>query len=65
MQSAAMLIVQEDGGVWLNNDVVLRFKASERGAAAGLWNRSYIRRVAMVLPSWERAKGPVAAPEPA
>ncbi len=22
--SAAMLIVQEDGGVWLNNDVVLR-----------------------------------------
>jgi len=29
MQSAAMLIVQEDGGVWLNNDVVLRLQVDD------------------------------------
>jgi len=29
MQSAAMLIVQEDGGVWLNNDVVLRLQVED------------------------------------
>jgi len=26
MQSAAMIIVKKDGGVWLNNDVVLRLQ---------------------------------------
>jgi uncharacterized Ntn-hydrolase superfamily protein len=31
MQSAAMLIVQEDGGVWLNNDVVLRLQVEDHG----------------------------------
>jgi len=29
MQSAAMLIVQQDGGVWLNNDVVLRLQVDD------------------------------------
>jgi uncharacterized Ntn-hydrolase superfamily protein len=29
MQSATMLIVQEDGGVWLNNDVVLRLQVDD------------------------------------
>jgi uncharacterized Ntn-hydrolase superfamily protein len=29
MQSAAMLIVHEDGGVWLNNDVVLRLQVDD------------------------------------
>ena len=29
MQSAAMLIVGEDGGVWLNNDVVLRLQVDD------------------------------------
>jgi uncharacterized Ntn-hydrolase superfamily protein len=31
MQSAAMLIVKEDGGVWLNNDVVLRLQVDDAG----------------------------------
>jgi uncharacterized Ntn-hydrolase superfamily protein len=29
MQSAAMLIVRKNGGVWLNNDVVLRLQADD------------------------------------
>ncbi len=29
MQSAAMLVVAEDGGVWLNNDVVLRLQVDD------------------------------------
>ena len=29
MQSAAMIIVREDGGVWLNNDVVLRLQVDD------------------------------------
>lgn len=29
MQSAAMLIVNEGGGVWLNNDVVLRLQLDD------------------------------------
>jgi len=29
MQSAAILIVQKDGGVWLNNDVVLRLQVDD------------------------------------
>ncbi len=29
MQSAAMLIVKEDGGVWLNNDVVLQLQVDD------------------------------------
>ena len=29
MQSAAMLIVKEDGGVWLNNDGVLRLQVDD------------------------------------
>ena len=29
MQSAAILIVREDGGVWLNNDVVLRLQVDD------------------------------------
>ncbi len=29
MQSAAMLIVQKDGGVWLHNDVVLRLQVDD------------------------------------
>jgi uncharacterized Ntn-hydrolase superfamily protein len=29
MQSAAMLIVKEDGGVWLNSDVVLRLQVDD------------------------------------
>ena len=29
MQSAAMMIVGEDGGVWLNNDVVLRLQVDD------------------------------------
>lgn len=32
MQSAAMIIVQEDGGVWLNNDVVLRLQVDDSDA---------------------------------
>ena len=36
MQSAAMLIVKKNGGVWLNNDVVLRLQVDDslrRGSA--------------------------------
>jgi uncharacterized Ntn-hydrolase superfamily protein len=29
MQSAAMLIVSKNGGVWLNNDVVLRLQVDD------------------------------------
>lgn len=29
MQSAAMLVVAEDGGVWLNNDMVLRLQVDD------------------------------------
>ena len=29
MQSAAMLIVKKNGGVWLNNDTVLRLQVDE------------------------------------
>jgi uncharacterized Ntn-hydrolase superfamily protein len=29
MQSAAILIVKEDGGVWLNNDTVLRLQVDD------------------------------------
>ena len=29
MQSAAMLIVKKNGGVWLNNDVVLRLQVDD------------------------------------
>ena len=29
MQSAAMLIVRKDGGMWLNNDVVLRLQVDD------------------------------------
>lgn len=32
MQSAALLIVKEDGGVWLNNDVVLRLQVDDHDA---------------------------------
>jgi uncharacterized Ntn-hydrolase superfamily protein len=32
MQSAAMIIVQEEGGVWLNNDVVLRLQVDDSDA---------------------------------
>ena len=32
MQSAAMLVVQEGGGVWLNNDVVLRLQVDDHPA---------------------------------
>ena len=32
MQSAALLIVKEDGGVWLNNDVVLRLQVDDHVA---------------------------------
>lgn len=32
MQSAAMLIVKEDAGVWLNNDVVLRLQVDDNPA---------------------------------
>ena len=31
MQSAAMLIVKKDGGVWLHNDVVLRLQVDDSG----------------------------------
>jgi uncharacterized Ntn-hydrolase superfamily protein len=48
MQSAAMLIVKKNGGVWLNNDVVLRLQVDEASAGDPLkelrrlvdyWNR--------------------------
>jgi uncharacterized Ntn-hydrolase superfamily protein len=29
MQSAAMLIVKKNGGVWVNNDVVLRLQVDD------------------------------------
>jgi uncharacterized Ntn-hydrolase superfamily protein len=29
MQSAALLIVKEDGGVWVNNDTVLRLQVDD------------------------------------
>ena len=29
MQSAAILIVKKDGGVWLNNDVVMRLQVDD------------------------------------
>ena len=29
MQSAALLIVKEDGGVWLHNDVALRLQVDD------------------------------------
>jgi uncharacterized Ntn-hydrolase superfamily protein len=29
MQSAAMIVVKEKGGVWLNNDVVLRLQVDD------------------------------------
>ena len=35
MQSAAMLIVKEDGGTWLNNDVVLRLQVDDNDRPIG------------------------------
>ena len=53
MQSAAMLIVKKNGGVWLNNDVVLRLQVDEASAGNPLnelrrtveyWNANQRRR---------------------
>ena len=53
MQSAAMLIVKKNGGVWLNNDVVLRLQVDEASEGDPLkelrrlvdyWNRRQRRR---------------------
>jgi uncharacterized Ntn-hydrolase superfamily protein len=53
MQSAAMLIVKKDGGVWLNNDTVLRLQVDEASASDPLkelrrlveyWNTNQRRR---------------------
>ncbi len=35
MQSAAMLIVKKDGGIWLNNDVVLRLQVDDHEQPIG------------------------------
>ena len=51
MQSAAMLIVKKNGGVWLNNDVVLRLQVDdseqpikELRRLVDLWNERRARR---------------------
>jgi uncharacterized Ntn-hydrolase superfamily protein len=53
MQSAAMLIVKKNGGVWLNNDTVLRLQVDEASASDPLkelrrlvdyWNTNQRRR---------------------
>ena len=51
MQSAAMLIVKKDGGVWLHNDVVLRLQVDdseqpikELRRLVDLWNERRARR---------------------
>jgi uncharacterized Ntn-hydrolase superfamily protein len=51
MQSAAMLIVKKNGGVWLNNDVVLRLQVDDSEAplkelrrVVEKWNATQRRR---------------------
>lgn len=50
MQSAAMLIVKEDGGVWLNNDVVLRLQVDD--------NPEPIRELRRLVERAARQRGP-------
>jgi uncharacterized Ntn-hydrolase superfamily protein len=50
MQSAAMLIVKEDGGVWLNNDVVLRLQVDD--------NPSPLAELRRLVESAARRRGP-------
>ena len=61
MQSAAMLIVKKNGGVWLNNDVVLRLQVDdnpeplkELRRLVEKWNAQ--RRPAALAPGTWRAK---------
>jgi uncharacterized Ntn-hydrolase superfamily protein len=53
MQSAAMLIVKEDGGVWLNNDVVLRLHVDDSPEPI----RELRRLVEMAAAQRERFRG--------
>ncbi len=53
MQSAAMLVVKEDGGVWLNNDVVLRLQVDDHEAPIA----ELRRLVEMAAAQRERRRG--------
>jgi len=53
MQSAAMLIVKEDGGVWLNNDVVLRLQVDDHPEPIA----ELARLVALAARQRERLRG--------
>jgi uncharacterized Ntn-hydrolase superfamily protein len=49
MQSAAMLIVKEDGGIWLNNDVVLRLQVDDNPEPI-----QELRRLVDIAAEWRR-----------
>lgn len=48
-QSAAMLIVKEDGGIWLNNDVVLRLQVDDNPEPI-----QELRRLVDIAAEWRR-----------
>jgi len=52
MQSAAMLIVKKNGGVWLNNDVVLRLQVDEASEADPL------KELRRIVEYWNRRQRP-------
>jgi len=60
MQSAAMLIVKEDGGVWLNNDVVLRLQVDDSDNPI-----AELRRLVNAAHRRFRWEPPSQAPDPA
>src|SRR5205814_2480378 len=50
MQSAAMLIVKKDGGVWLHNDTVLRLQVDD--------NPEPIKELRRLVEKWAAARRP-------
>ena len=65
MQSAAMLIVKKNGGVWLHNDVVLRLQVDdspeplkELRRLVEKWNAQRRTAVHSSLPARGRRAGP-------
>jgi uncharacterized Ntn-hydrolase superfamily protein len=61
MQSAAMLIVKKDGGVWLHNDVVLRLQVDDNPEPIKELRRLVEKAAEQRA---RRARAPAASPSP-
>lgn len=64
MQSAAMLIVKKDGGVWLHNDTVLRLQVDDNPEPLKEMRR-LVEKAAEQRDRIRRGAGPGATPRPA